>query len=130
MTWEKINLVTKRDGSDEYKCSECGFKKKYYSLRREGECPKCKPAMTVGGWVPLGVKMKNDCPICGDDMINVPRKGHSLSQYWSLEQEGQKLMCCPNDCKEGSKPRKLKIKRRRKKKGNSLRIRRRSHKSR
>ncbi|MCK5138525.1 MAG: hypothetical protein KAQ85_01675 [Thermodesulfovibrionia bacterium] len=120
MTWSKVNLVTLEDGSDVWKCSECGFKKKYFGLARGRECPKCKPAMIVGGWFPLGVKLNKSCPICGDDMIDVPRTGHESSEYWALEQEGQKLMCCPNDCREGSTKRTgLNIKRRRKQNENS-----------
>lgn len=127
--WNKVNLVTQQDRNgmyDEYRCDQCGFKKRYYTLRIDRHCPKCeankKNVPIYGGWTAKGIlkKVGRKCNWCGEGMVIVPKKGHPNSRYWSYQRlRNEVLICCPNGCLEdGSnvkkKPRKLK--RRRKKK--------------
>lgn len=109
MTWRKKNLVTLPDGSDEYQCSECGFKKKYYSLFREGRCPKCvqnKDSDVFGAWTslkhnPTCVYYKSiSCVYCKSILVACPQD-HPNSKYLYLKQDdGLDLYVCPNGCLE------------------------------
>ena len=102
MSWNKINLVTKKDKTgmyDEYKCDECGFKQKIYGLNRTARCPKCSKNKDVYGcW-----SVRNDCVCdhCKRLFVVCPRKGHPNSKYWDLQRtEDEKLWVCPHGCLE------------------------------
>lgn len=126
MSWTKVNLVTKKDRYglyDLYKCSKCHYEQKIRGLYPGMDCPKCldKEDKVFGFWVP--VESICHCVHCNDQMIKVPRTGHELSKYWSLQHNNQEtLLCCPNGCREKSGRYKLAIKRRSK-----LKIRRRKN---
>ena len=101
MTWSKVNLVTARDGSDTWECTDCGFKKKYFGLRRDLYCPKCKATPVFGCWSTKTSK----CGFCESKMIVCPKEGHPNSEYWNLQQNKEEnLYVCPKGCLEdGSK---------------------------
>ena len=109
MTWSKMNLVTKKDRTgcyDEYKCSECGFKKRYYSLQRDAHCPKCfvKERDFYGVWTVKGSKCH--CHYCGVNLIKCP-ENHPNAKYLHLKRYPEEdLYVCPNFCMEdgGTKP--------------------------
>lgn len=106
--WNKVNLVTLPDMTDQYKCSVCGFTKKYRGFQRDLECPKCKkkldknkPKEIRGSWVHYKQMRNNFCETCGTHEIIVPLEGHPLSKYWiHARNDGCKLMCCPKGCLE------------------------------
>jgi hypothetical protein len=102
MTWEKKNLVTLSDMSDIFRCSDCGFEKKYYGLERTSKCPKCaeKEDPIVGWWGVAG--RISSCPSCQATGIIVPKKEHELSSNWKYERPNEQLICCPNECREKS----------------------------
>ncbi len=117
MTWEKINLITKKDRIgvyDEYKCSQCGFKKKYYGIgNRQLECPKCKKVDIYGVW-----KHKSHivtCPYCHSNLIECPKE-HSNAKYLHLQRyKDEVLTICPNGCLEDGSSIIIKKKKKRKK---------------
>jgi len=97
--WTKKNLVSHKDGSDTYKCSECQFESRYSMGRRPEDCPKCSKKDLVGK--PLGWWSSTNQSVCecGQPAILVPRDGHPLSSMWKYERPGDKLWCC-SVCKE------------------------------
>lgn len=96
MVWDKINLVTQEDGSDVWKCSECNFKKKYFGVERENECPKCKKTDIYGGWMIKPSK----CNWCNTILIKCP-KDHPNAKYLNLKRyPNEDLYICPNNCLE------------------------------
>jgi len=120
MTWYKSNLVTLLGGYDIWQCSNCGFKKKYFGLRRETYCPKCtkkinKEVAIYGGWAAVGYSMT--CQHCKARCVICPRKDHPNSRFYYLQREGESLFVCPNGCSEDGKTTGIvKIKRKRRKK--------------
>jgi len=107
VSWTKQNLATKRDNKglyDEYKCSECGFKKRYYTLQIDSRCPKCvkKEETIYGLWTK---RQGSKCHYCKSLLILCPKDGHPNSKYWNLQRtEKEKLLVCPRGClKDGSK---------------------------
>lgn len=106
MTWEKQNLVTLKDMSDVYKCSECGYKQKYFRLERSRDCPKCRPENIYGGWYTFKDIGKAKCYHCNYKLIEVPKEGHPNSKFLNLGRHGEVLLACPKNCGEetGIKP--------------------------
>lgn len=108
MTWQKQNLVTQKDSEgyyDEYRCSACGFKKRYYSFVRETICPKCSTRTNIMGCWHQG-KLPSVCPYCNSEMVECPKQGHPNSQFWNLQRgDYEKLMICPKGCSEDGKTR-------------------------
>ncbi|MFH1526276.1 MAG: hypothetical protein ABIG69_06420 [Bacteroidota bacterium] len=109
MSWGKVNLVTEKDKTgfyDLWKCSDCGFKKKYYGLYREGECPKCIKKSKIkikqdvnGSWGDLN--HETTCQWCGSLFVLCPKDGHPNSKYWRLQiSENEILKVCPKGCLE------------------------------
>ena len=107
MSWGKSNLVTLPDGSDLYKCSDCGHKQKYFGLdNRSIDCPKCRPEDIYGGWSHIDSLGKSKCQHCGRLMIEVT-KDHPNAKYLYLKRiTDEILLVCPKDCgeKTGIKP--------------------------
>jgi hypothetical protein len=91
--WGKVNLVSHKDGTDTYKCSECGFSRKY-RLNRPGDCPECTKRELANlslSWWSLGT---DSICSCGRKAIIVPRESHPLSSYWRYERPGENLFYC------------------------------------
>ena len=109
MSWGKLNLVTQKDRKglyDECRCSVCGFKKKYYGLNRDSECPKChekeKSQIINGVWALI--EKKSVCQFCETEMVRCPIEGHPNSKFWALKRrEDEQLMICPRGCYENGK---------------------------
>lgn len=101
--WEKLNLVTLNDGSDKFKCSKCGFEKKYFGLFRDQYCPKCKFGKEVpicGCWT-TNVEKDHVCHFCKSKLIICPFSDHPSSHLWSLRRtDDESLLICPNGCLE------------------------------
>jgi len=105
MTWEKKNLVTRKDSQglyDEYRCSICNLKKRYYTFKIDGECPRCKKKNKkqdiFGFWTS---RKDSKCVHCQEFLILCPKEGHPNSKYWSLQRnDGAELFVCPNGCLE------------------------------
>jgi len=104
--WSKKNLVTMKDRSgfyDLYTCSDCGFKKKYYTLLRDGKCPECSTTKDDEVWGFWSSKSHNvlKCPWCKSKPVIVPKKGHVNSKFWNLQRtKDEVLFCCPKGCGE------------------------------
>lgn len=104
MTWEKVNLVTQRDGSDLYRCSECSYEKKYFGFNRDRYCPKCgdgKPTAIFGYWTSKEEKDRQPCNYCGSPVIECPKEGNPNSRFWELQRfDTETLVVCPRGCLE------------------------------
>ena len=99
--WHKTNLVTLPDGSDQYECTKCGFRKKYFSLRRDGDCPRCGKDVPIYGCWTTNLQKDHVCNFCGSKLIICPRSGHPSSKFWSLRRtDDETLLVCPNSCLE------------------------------
>lgn len=107
MTWGKQNLVTLIDGSDIYKCSDCGVKIKYFGLEgRPTKCPECHGTgkrdtiVIFGGWLKTCMYL-GYCSFCGMRLVKCPKKGHPNSHFWYLKKfPDEFLAVCPMGCLE------------------------------
>ena len=113
MSLRKVNMVTKKDMTDLWQCTECG--KKYVS-RHLGDRPvECNSKKCNPNRMPLKPKVSKDtvygcwgcqksesiCGHCNAKLIIVPRDGHPNSKFWALERDdGMVLKCCPAGCLE------------------------------
>jgi hypothetical protein len=92
--WGKVNLISHKDGTDTYQCSECGFTKKYL-LNRPQDCPKCTERelknLPFSWWSSGTISV---CSICNREALIVPRTDHPLSNYWKYERPGDYLFYC------------------------------------
>jgi hypothetical protein len=104
--WNKINLITKKDKRgmyDEWGCSDCGFKNKYYGIGTiPPYCPECvKKDVVYGTW---GVLNKSTCDHCSSLLVICPKENHPNSKFWYLQRiVNEKLLVCPNGCSEDGK---------------------------
>ena len=102
MSWSKKNTVTLSDSSgfyDDWGCNECGFRKKYYTLGRDVECPECKEVAIYGCWSTSSTK--SACHYCKKALVRCPDTGHPNSKFWYLKRiSAEILMVCPTGCYE------------------------------
>ena len=112
MTWSKVNLVTIKGRSgmyDLYRCSECGYEKKYYGLVRDLDCPlrmkqpkKHKiERRIVGGWHYGKYEYSSRCNYCNSIEVPCPKSGHPNSKFWNLKRSDKEILTvCPRGCFE------------------------------
>ena len=98
MAWHKQNMVSNKDLTDTWECTGCGFVARYRIGGRPPSCPECMKKKPFGWW---SISEKNNCGICLGKAKLVPKEGHELSEFWSLERNGEKLYYCPHGCLDG-----------------------------
>lgn len=117
MSWGKVNLVTRPDMSDLYRCSDCGYQKAYKTLIRDAICPKCggsrkRTKTNLWGYWTEGDTEPLPCNHCNQKAIVCPKQGNRNSYLWKLKRRrNEKLMVCPNGCLENGRISKLRRKR-------------------
>ena len=87
MSWNKKNLVSNKDLSDTWECTECGFTANYKLGQRPVECPECLKKKPMGWWT----RSASDCSICGAKGKLVPKEGHALSEFWQLQRDDKEV---------------------------------------
>lgn len=99
MAWQKKSIVSNKDLTDTWECTECGFKANYKMDSIPVRCPQCMKKKVFGWW---SIKEQvNHCDICGGLAKIVPKEGHLLSGFWELERNNEKLYYCPHGCLDG-----------------------------
>jgi len=105
MAYDKVNIVTNPDGTDTFRCSDCGHTQKYPGLERDSSCPKCKKhqkkGVALGFWTAKDTLSESKCYKCKQPVIEVPKEGHPNSKFWPLQKyDDEVLVVCDHGCVE------------------------------
>lgn len=99
MGWSKKNLVSNKDMTDTYECSDCGYTANYRLGEIRVSCPECMKEKPLGWW---SVVAEGSPCICGVKGKKVPKQGHILSEFWELQRgDDESLYYCPEGCLDG-----------------------------